>query len=386
MQSIQIDGTFTYVSNIKSLKIGEKIKLILNSNNRINSDAVGAYTLQGKKIGYVPFKSNQIDLKATYTVSKISLSQQNPILLISRVFDNFNIIQTEPEYIKPIKYSNKLIKTELKDELKHFKHYLEKMGNELTKLGITYKDDNFIDLLIETPNEKMIFHTVTKKYYDENIFKYDEFYNFGLIPKCIYQPFQIHRLEVYLLRTYKPITKFLKTRKSKLEIFNQENYSFEKIESKDLIIENKKKLLEIKPEDLTNLLKLIVQYNLDSTNFKEYYNPKNVKEYYNLNNYIDLSDLSYNFDYFRKIFGELKIGNLSYNHQIKYYCEIDLFDDDNLIEISLETELTRESFIILLLKLVISNKSIINIYNPIVGSILKLEINETIRGEIFKLL
>ena len=37
MQSIQIDGTFTFATNIKELKIGDQIKLISNPNNRLNS-------------------------------------------------------------------------------------------------------------------------------------------------------------------------------------------------------------------------------------------------------------------------------------------------------------------------------------------------------------
>jgi hypothetical protein len=44
MQSIQVDGTFTYSKNIKDLKIGDQIKLIPNPSNRLNSEAVGAYT------------------------------------------------------------------------------------------------------------------------------------------------------------------------------------------------------------------------------------------------------------------------------------------------------------------------------------------------------
>ena len=45
MQYIQIDGTFTYAQNIKELKIGDIIKLRINPSNRINKDAIGAYTL-----------------------------------------------------------------------------------------------------------------------------------------------------------------------------------------------------------------------------------------------------------------------------------------------------------------------------------------------------
>ena len=67
MQNIQIDGIYTYIDNIRNLKLGEKIKLLPNFNNQHNSNAIGAYTLNNKKIGYIPFKINQIDINLTYT-------------------------------------------------------------------------------------------------------------------------------------------------------------------------------------------------------------------------------------------------------------------------------------------------------------------------------
>ena len=70
MQQFQIDGTFTFIDNVKTLKIGDSIKLIKNPNNIINKEAVGAYTMKGLKIGYVAFKSNQINLKSKFEHNK----------------------------------------------------------------------------------------------------------------------------------------------------------------------------------------------------------------------------------------------------------------------------------------------------------------------------
>ena len=77
---------------LASCNIGDFIKLRINPSNRINKDAIGAYTTSGLKIGYVPFKSNQIDLKAKYTVAKINLTQDNPLLLIAIEFNQTNFI------------------------------------------------------------------------------------------------------------------------------------------------------------------------------------------------------------------------------------------------------------------------------------------------------
>ena len=100
MQTIQITGTTTYAENIKDLKIGDRVKLIKNPNNKISADAVGVYTFDGsKKVGYIPFKDSQIDIKLKYTVLKINLILHPPLLLLSFEFEPSNFIQVEPEYI-----------------------------------------------------------------------------------------------------------------------------------------------------------------------------------------------------------------------------------------------------------------------------------------------
>jgi hypothetical protein len=202
MQSIIIDGTFTFQDTIRNLKFGDKIKLIKNPNNKINSDAIGAYTLQGKKIGYVPFKDTQIDIKAEYTISKIY-----PNVFISRKLSDISNI------IKVYKYNSNIMENnidpKLLSELKSFTKFLERSKIIVKNIGITFQDENFIDLKINDT----IFYTVTKKYYEKNVFIYDELYNLSLIPKNIYLPFQIHRLEVYIMKNYKSIDKLIKSKK-----------------------------------------------------------------------------------------------------------------------------------------------------------------------------
>jgi hypothetical protein len=396
MQSIQVDGTFTYSKNIKDLKIGDQIKLIPNPSNRLNSEAVGAYTLTGLKIGYIPFKVNQIDIKSKYTVTKINLTQENPLLLISRQFDPSNFIQSEPNFIKQIKYSDKSVHldSDLSYDLKHFYNYLVKSGNQITNLKITYQDPNFVNLFIETPEAQLVFWTVTKKYYEENIFKYDEFYKFKLIPKCIYQQFQIHRLEVYLEKHYKPINKLLSMKKFKLEsliksdIFDffdkihEENFGFDTINSSNLKTIKKSNISHLinndlfEQEQLDNLTKLIIQFGI------------NPNPYFNPVNYLKCIDSDSNLSFtpeleeFKNIFNDIKLGGLCYNHQIKYYCQIDLYDDINIVDIWTSKKVNKEKLVEMLLKLIISNKQIINLYNPLEGTILRLEIPELIRTKI----
>ncbi len=419
MQSIQIDGTYTYAENIKSLKLGDIIKLIPNPSNRLNSDAIGAYTLSGSKIGYVPFKSNQIDIKSKYTVTKIKLTQDHPVLLISRNFENSNFINIEPLFIRTIK-PDKIIKSNIESDIKQFSKFLEKSGNEITNIGVTFQDSNYIDLYIETPESNTIFYTVTKKYYEENIFKYDEFYNFKLIPKCIYQQFQIHRLEIYIEKNYKPIEKILKSRKLKfdnlvkLNIFNldnldnldksddsdnfisKDNFGFEKYNHADLKILSQTQLEKLvnNKEQLANLIKLIILHTqLTNYNLTSILNNKQSNSYLNPNNYLELinstkneNQIITNLTQLNNEFNELKIGGICYNHKIKSYCFIDMYDDLNIVEISMDKNITKEKLVELIIKLIISNKQIINLYNPLKGYILKLAIPEQILYKISELM
>jgi hypothetical protein len=71
---------------------------------------------------------------------------------------------------------------------------------------------------------------------------------------------------------------------------------------------------------------------------------------------------------------------------IKYYCLVDLYDDINQIDISIESSIDKKKFIELLLKLVIGNKSIANLYNPITGVLLRLEVPELIKNKILNII
>lgn len=352
MQTLQVTGTITYGENIKNLKIGDTIRLARNPNNKISSDAIGAYTLNGLKVGYIPFKDNQIDIKAKYTVSKINLILHPPLLLLSYNFEAINFIQVEPECILELRDNNII---EINDNVKSFKRYLEVSGIDIENIGITYSDNNYINLCMNDD----IYYTVTKSYYEQNIFKYDEFYKFKLVPRCIFQEFQIHRLEVYLKRKYKTIDSLL-TKKIKLDI------DFTEIKIDPIINENI--LINLSQEQLNNIIKLIIQYNIEPIN---YYNPKLISNI----------DIDIDLEKFKNNFNELRIGGICYNHTYKRYCYIDLYDDNNIIDISTR-KISKEYFTELLIKLIISNKSIINIFNPITGIIYTQEISESMRNTI----
>jgi hypothetical protein len=200
MQSFQIVGTFSFSDNIKTLKLGDLIKLIPNPENKQNPKSIGVYK-DMKKIGYLPFNIDQVtNLKEPCTVTKLNLIQGEVIVIISRKITTSDFL-----YCHPIIPNNTLIQNTLNQELMTFKKYLERNKHNVMNIGITYIDESFIDLYIKTNNIETIFNTVTRKYYDKNIFKYDEFYNNGLIPNVVFEPFKIHRLENYIIKNYKKL-------------------------------------------------------------------------------------------------------------------------------------------------------------------------------------
>jgi hypothetical protein len=389
MQDIQIDGTYTYINNIKLLKIGEIIKLIPNPSNRLNAYAIGAYTLNGKKIGYVPFTSSQIDINGKYLISKIKLSQLNPILLISKEFDISNFIHCEPYIITYLKNKNfKYIETplDLTNDLKKFAKHLQKSGNDITNIDVCEFDDYFTTICIETHDSSNIFYTVTKQYYDLNIFKYDEFFKFGLITKCIYQQFQIHRLEKYIEINYK-----LLPNKKKINLIKSICLNigvFKQIKTNELIVIDNQIIKLIKISDYTqDFIKLLVQYlvnhNLKSEHLIKLFNPNNLLKLLNKN---EISLNSFNANYLLQMFPNIKIGGICYNHKLKLYCTIDLYDIDNIIEICDIQEINYTLLINLLIKLIISDKQIINVYNPIIGILYQLEISNEIKQNIINII
>lgn len=415
MQSIQIDGTYTYAHNIKNLKMGEKIKLVPNLSNRLNSNAIGAYTLDGKKIGYVPFRKNQIDLNGKYFVSKMSLTQLNTQLFISRDFDNSNFIHCENPLVSQIK-KTKLsfidIPEDLVQDLRKFYTFLQNAGYDIVKIGICEFNDCNLTICIQTTESKEIFYLVTKKYYDENIFKYDEFFKFKIINKNIYVPFQIHRLEKYLEMSYNPIEKIIKKKsinfkkliKQNMFLLNDlgknlgdlpfdkiqtlEDLPFDKIQANELVLFpndstfKTSKLINHVPTNIREqLVKMIIQFKLSNDPI---YNPNNLLDPLDIK--CETCETKINLQYFSELFVDIKVGGCGYNHNLQLYSHIDLIDLNGIIDITIGEQISEKYFVELLIKLLIANKQIINIYNPVIGLIHRIEISDRVKDNLIKIL
>jgi len=344
MQSIQIDGTFTYIDTVKTVKLGDLVKLIKNPNNRINKEAVGVYTMDGKKLGYIPFKSSQLDITESFYISKISLTKDNLQLLISRKYPaagDSNIIQIEPEIFRKSLVSKQistLFPENFSQDLKRFQKNLEKSGVKFNRIVPIYYDTNYITIMIETlddKNEKTknYFYLVTKEYYDNNVFKYDEFFELGLMARNIYIPFQIHRLEIYIEKNYKPIKVNSRT---KADIDMTET----KIE----------RIFKTKTIDDEDMIRAIIQSEIMGNPISEEYS-------------INLLPLL-------ELFPNLKAGGICYNTTMKKYCYIDMYCDDMIIELIFDKP-TNSKLNEMNYKLEIANKTTFAMINPIAGILYK---------------
>jgi hypothetical protein len=349
MQSIQIDGTFTYIDTVKTVKLGDMVKLIKNPNNRINKVAVGVYTMDGKKLGYIPFKSSQLDITESFYISKINLTKDNLQLLISRKYmaaGDSNIIQIVPEIFRKSLVST-FFPENFSQDLKRFQKNLEKSGVKFNRIVPIYYDSNYITIMVETLDDnnektKNYFYLVTKEYYDNNVFKYDEFFELGLMARNIYIPFQIHRLEIYIEKNYKPM-KISKKSRSTTDI------DVELTETK--ILHNIFKSKTIEDEDM---IRAIIQSEIMGNSISE--------------------DYSINLLPLLELFPNLKAGGICYNTTMKKYCYIDMYSDDMIIELIFEKP-TKAGFIAKLnemnCKLEIANKTSFAMINPIAGILYK---------------
>jgi len=203
MFKFQIDGVKSFTDNLNNLKLNDAVILKLNDKNQISKEAIGIYTLEHKKIGYAPYKYSDYFNDFNFKIIHINLSRKE--IMIGAPYNELNYIDTTIVDVSLI--TNILINEELADEIKTLKIKLEKLDFIINELKVLYYDENFIDINIRTPDKDIIFYTVSKSYYQNNKFKYIEFYNYKLIQHSLYKPFFIHRLDEYIKNNYTLINK-----------------------------------------------------------------------------------------------------------------------------------------------------------------------------------
>jgi hypothetical protein len=208
MPCYKILGIYSYADNLREITNNEPVILKHEKYNIKSKNAIGVYTKKNnKKIGYLPTENNNelLNFNNSYIISKLQLNQDYPIVEISRSYPNINILNNyELTFIKKIKYNYQVIDqpSNLKIPLTTLINTLKRKRINVKRLAITYLDDNYINIIIETSKGLESFYTITLKYFTENQDKYNELYDYNLIDNIFFKELLFHRPEKYFEINY----------------------------------------------------------------------------------------------------------------------------------------------------------------------------------------
>lgn len=362
MPCYKILGIYSYADNLREITSSEQVILKHEKYNIKSKNAIGVYTKKtNKKIGYLPTENNNelLNFNNSYIISKLQLNQDYPIVEISRSYPNINIINNyELTLIKKIKYDYQIIDhpSNLKIPLTTLINTLKRNRINVKRLAITYLDDNYINIIIETSKGLESFYTVTSNYFKENQDKYNELYEYNLIDNIFFKELLFHRPEKYFEINYKNILDYdIQTNNDNQSIHNNQ-YEFIKIDSVNSINSSNDDI------DILYFTKLYL-YCIINQNYEyviKYLNKFTKNKYDNIinkliNNYIVIDNIYITYN--------LKLGNFYYDHDKKIYSEIEFVNDDIIFIVS---EKLNNKY---LLNCYLTNINKIIVYNPLLGTL-----------------
>jgi hypothetical protein len=355
MPSYKILGIFSFANTLQEACIDDPVTLKHEKYNIKSKNAIGVYIKNNKKIGYLPVENNNelLNFKNAYKLTKLQLNQEHPIVEISRCYKTINKLDNyEFEFIKKIKYDYLLFDPpkDLLTPINTLINTFKQKRINVKRIALTYLDTDYINITLETSKGIETFFTVTYQFFNNNIEKYEELYEYNLIEHIFYKDLIFHRPEKYFITNYQSILELEKincnflelqicdqlvTLNDKInEIYFTKLYLYCKIINDfDFVIKYLNQFVKRKGDDMEILKRTIENINV-LNNFYETY--------------------------------ELKIGGFYYNHNNKTYFEIDFINDDSVIIIC---DITNNNFI---LACELANKKNLVIFNPLNGTINKM--------------
>lgn len=364
MPSYKILGIYSFADNLKKMQLNDKIFLKSDQFNVKSKNAIGVYSLDNKKLGYLP-NENFDEIKnfnSSYKISKLTLNQDYPLLEISRDFPIINSLDNvEYPFEKKIKYEYILvpISKELNNSIIGLEKYLLTKRIKVKRTAVIYCDDNHINILIEIPKGVEQFQTVTLKYFKDNIDKFEELFENELIENTFFRELLIYRLECYFENNYDSVLqspKILNSNLLKLILTLEEEVVHEPLD------------IEYKKLDVILLVKLYFRYLLTENSYYliRYANTLLLKPLDDLKKI--MKKLLPNYKILNKFLIDynLELGKFSYDHKLKIYDYIDFVNNDTVFILSTEfqTNYLYHSYL--------TSKRNIIIYNPIEGKLLKI--------------
>jgi hypothetical protein len=364
MPTYKLLGIYSFADNLKKVNIDDQVILKSEKLNIKSKNAIGVYTIDNKKIGYLPTENyNEINFfNDAYKISKLFLNKDYPLVEISRVYCKNNCINNvEYPYEKKIKYEYVLINItkNLQKSVIGLEKYLETKKIKVKSSAIIYNDDNYINILIEISKGFEQFECITLKYFKENIDRYEELNENKLIENIFFKELLFYRLECYYEKNYKSSLSYPQITNN--ELLNYVN---------NIIEEQVHEKLELKNDKINNILliKLYLRYLFHNNNeyILKYINKTINKNYNNVDEAMTLIIPNYKILIELIIKYNLEIGKFTYNHKYEIYDYIDFTNDLSVFIISEEFNINY------LYNVLLTKKENLIIYNPIMGFFLKI--------------
>lgn len=341
MPTYKVLGIYSFSENLKSIVIDDSVCLKKEVYNMISKNAIGVYTMDNKKLGYLPIENSDETLyfKNSYKISKIMLHQEYPLLEIVRYYPTTNYLDNvEFPLIKKLKYKFKDEKLDknLEKKILGLYKYLKTQKKVVKNIIVTYKDENYINIIIETSKSIEKYNTVTFEYFKNNLEKYEEFVEYELIDNTFFRDFLFHRLECYIEQNYEPVDSI------------HEHNSNNLISHKSDIIHE-----PIKDINLDDLI-LYIRYKIDqSLQIGGVTMKTDPISYPSVHKYIFMDDIITTYN--------LQIGKLYYDHKKLIYSYINFISDDLLFEIGSTDNI--------ITKALLCDKKKVIVYNPKLGNL-----------------
>jgi hypothetical protein len=364
MPSYKLLGIYSFADNLKKINIDDPVVLKSDKFNVKSKNAIGVYTTDNKKIGYLPVENNNeiAFFNNAYKISNLVLNKEYPVVEISRFYPMNNYLNdVEYPYEKKLKYEYVLvnISKELQKSVIGLEKYLETKRIKVKKSAVIYCDENYINVLIEVSKGIEQFECVSLKYFKENLDKFEELNENKLVENTFFRELLFYRLECYFEKNYYSPLKSPQI--TNIYLLNYVNKLEEENVHEELEIQNKK-------VDNILLIKLYLRYlfhnndeyilkyinkvlNEESTNVK-----KGIKKL--IPNYKLVKDVIKD--------NNLELGKFVYDYKYEMYEYIDFTNDSTVFVIS---DMFNINY---LYNALLTQKSNLVMYNPLKGVFLRV--------------
>ena len=364
MPSYKLLGIYSFADTLKKIHINDQVILKSEKFNIKSKNAIGVYTIDDKKLGYLPVE-NQTEITSfdnAYKISNLVLNKEYPLVEISRFYPKNSCLENvEYPYEKKIKYEYKLVNItiELQKTIIGLEKYLKTKRIKVKRTAIIYYDENYINILLEVTKGVEQFECITLKYFKENNDKYEELYENNLIECVFFRELLFYRLECYFEKNYNSSLNFPQI--TNIHLLNYINTIIEEKVHDKLKLKNKKidhmliiklylrYLFHNKSEYILNYINKILNINCTDVNIA-------INQI--IPNYKILLEMMQKYN--------LELGKFVYDHKHELYEYIDFTMETSVMVISEEFNINY------LYNALLTNKTELIIYNPLKGIFLRI--------------